>query len=232
VGLRDRLQERAIEAGREARRKASASVPAGVAGDGLRGFRAMLDGQGESPGVDFFLLSLVRAVRNDELEKDRSRRQVYVAARKRRRRLGILAITLGPLAGVANQIADLYCETAVICDLADFHGQDLADAQVVAHLLVLWQIADDFGSARRSIAGNPPIANLLAQRLSDGLDRRLPEELTKGSIVKALWDVRADFDSARKGTTGGAVRTVAFSGHRTKKVIGRVEMQLGVEQAQ
>jgi hypothetical protein len=191
----------------------------------------MLDGQGESPSVDFFLLSLVRAVRSDEFEEDRSRRQVYVAARKRRRRLGILALTLGPLAGVANQIADLYCETAVICDLADFHGQDLADAQVVAHMLVLWQIADDFDSARRSIAGNPPIASLLGQRLTEGLDERLPEELTKRSIVKALWDVRADLDAARKGATGEAVRTVAFSGHRTKKVISRVEMQLGVGQA-
>lgn len=136
------------------------------------------------------------------------------------------------MVGVANQVADLYCETAVICDLADFHGQDLADAQVVAHLLVLWQIADDFGSARRSIAGNPPIAGLLGQRLSDDLGRRLPEELTKRSIVKALWDVRADFDAARKGAGGEAIRTVAFSGHRTKKVISRVEMQLGVAQAQ
>ena len=231
MGLRDRLQEHALRVGVEAGRKAAASVPGQMAGDGLRGFRAMLDGRDESLGVEPFLRSLVRAVRSDELDEDRSRRQVYVAARKRRRRLGLIAIALGPLAGIGNQVADLYCETAVICDLADFHGQELSDDQVVAHMLVLWEIADDFAAARRSVAGNPPVASLLGQRLFDQLDERLPDEPTKGSIVKALWDVRADLTATRSGFSGEAVRTVAFTGQRTKKVIGRVEEQLGVEPA-
>lgn len=229
MGLRDRLQEKAIRAGVEAGRKAATSVPAQMAGDGLRGFQAMLDGKDESVGVESFLRSLVRAVRSDELDEDRSRRQVYVAARKRRRRLGLAAFALGPFAGIANQVADLYCETAVICDLADFHGQDLADDQVVAHMLALWEIADDFAIARRSVAGNPPVASLLGRRLRDQLDERLPEEPTKKAVVMALWEVRADLTAARSGIGGDAVRTVAFTGQRTKKVIGRVEKQLGVE---
>lgn len=230
MGLRDRLQDRAVRAAREAQDRAANSVPTRMAGDGLRGFRGMIEGEDEGPGVESFLLSLVRAVRSDELVDDRSRRQVYVAARKRRRRLGILALGLGPLAAVANQVADLYCETAVVCDLADFHGKDLADAQVVAHLLVLWRIADDFDSARRSIAGNPPVANLLGRRLLEHLDQRLPDQPSRRSIVTALWDVRADLGAARKGVTGEAFRAAAFTGHRTKNVIGRVEVQLGVGQ--
>lgn len=231
MGLRDRLQDRAVRLAEEARRKAATSVPAQVAEDGLRGFRGMLSGEeGEPLSVEFFMLSMVRAVRSDELDDDRSRREVYVAARKRRRRLALAALAFGPLAGVANQIVDLYCETAVICDLADFHGQALTDDQVVAHMLVLWEIADDLEVARRSVSGDPPVADLLGEKLFDQLDERLPDELTRTSIVGALWKVRADVGSMRKGATGEAVRTVTFTGFRTKKLIGRLEEQLGIAQ--
>jgi hypothetical protein len=60
------------------------------------------------------------------------------------------------------------------------------------------------------------------------LSERLPETLTKRAAIKALWDVRGTVGDARKGATSGAVRTVVFTGHRTKKVIAAAEAQLGV----
>jgi len=228
VGLRDRLQERAIRYGEEAGRKALASAPAQIAGDGLRGFRGMIAGEDDAFTAELFLLSLVRAVRDDERDEDRSKRQVYVAARKRRRRLGLASFATGPFVGVANQIADLYCETAMVCDLAAFHGHDLSDDQIAAHMLVLWGVAEDFEAAHSSVQGSPPIASLLGDKLFVRVDEYLPEELTKGSIVKALWEAREGVGNARKGATSEAVRTVAVTGHRTKKTIKRVESQLGV----
>ncbi|HEX7245790.1 MAG TPA: hypothetical protein VF245_09520 [Solirubrobacterales bacterium] len=228
MGLRDRLQEKALRVGAEALKKTATSVPAQMAGDGLRGFRGMLDGGEESLSVEFFLLSMVRAVRDDELEDDRSRREVYVTARKRRRRLALAAIALGPFAAAANQVADLYCEAAVICDLADFHEVELTDDQVAAHMLVLWEVAGDLATAERAIAGNPPVADLLGERLFDEFDERLPEDLTRRSIAKALWDVRDDVNDLRKSTMGDAVRVAAFTGSRTRKVIERIEGQLGI----
>jgi hypothetical protein len=227
VGFRDRLQQKAIQYGEEARAKAVTSVPVQVAGDGLRGFLGLLEGEDDAFTVDLFLLSLVRAVRDDERD-ERSKREVYVAARKRRRRLGLAAFATGPLVGVANQVADLYCEAAVICDLAAFHRQELSDEQVVAHLLVLWNVADGYEAAHASVQGNPPISSLLGDRLFLEVDEYLPEELTKRSIAKALWEVREGVGGVRKGATTEAVRTVAFTGHRTKKTIKRLEVQLGV----
>jgi hypothetical protein len=72
------------------------------------------------------------------------------------------------------------------------------------------------------------VANILAGKLRERAGEQLPDKLTKRSVTKALWDVRGRLGDARKGATTGAVRTVVFTGHRTKKVIKKAEAQLGV----
>jgi len=188
----------------------------------------MLD-QEEAVSIESYLISLVRAVRNDDAVDERSARDVYVAARRRRRQLGMVSVALGPLAGFANQVADLYCEAAVICDVAALYGRRLADDQIAAHVLVLWGIADDLGAAERSLAGTPSVADLLGAKMKTSLDSHLPEEMTKLSIAKALWSTRAGVGDVRRGATGEALLTVAFTGFRTKKVIRKIEGQLGID---
>lgn len=230
MGLRDRLEENATRLGDSAR-KAAASAPGQLAGESFRGLRAIFSEDDEqSLSVERFLLVLVRAVHDDELDEGRGARDIYVTARKRRRRLGLLSFGAGPLVGVVNQLADLYCETATVCDVAALHSLSLSDEQVGAHMLVLWGVTDSHDVAQSAMAGEPPVARLLATKLCGRTGEQLPEMLTKRSVTKALWDVRHAVGDTRKGVTTDAVRTVAFTGHRTKKVTKRVEAQLGVGQ--
>jgi hypothetical protein len=224
MGFRDMLEANAVKVSEGARR-AAASAPGQLAGESLRGLRAMLDeGDEEMPGPERFLLTLVQAVRDEDDEEDRGARDVYVAARKRRRRLALLSLGTGPFAGVANQIADLYCETATVCDVADLHGLALSDEDIAAHMLVLWEITDEHQVALEAVRGDPPLSRLLGTRLWERAEERLPERLTKGSLTKALWNVRGAATDARKDV----VKTALFTGHRTKKVIREAEAQLGV----
>lgn len=180
--------------------------------------------------VERFLLLLAGRVRSDEEGgAERKDRDVYRGARKRRRRLAMLAFGAGPLVGVANQLADLFCETATLCDVAAHHGLALADEEIAAHMLVLWGIVETQEAARGAIGGEPPVANILAGKLRDRAGEQMPEKLTKRSVTKALWDARSQLGDARKGATSGAVRNVMFTGHRTKQVIARAEAQLGIE---
>lgn len=228
MGWRDRLEENATRLG-ESARKAAVSAPV-EAGERLRGIRAMLSEEdGQSLSVERFLLTLVRAVRDDEQGEERIAREVYVTARKRRRRLGLMSFGTGPFMGVANQFADLYSETATVCDVAALHGLNLSDEQISAHMLVLWGVVDDHDAAQRAMAGEPPVATILAKKLYERAAEQLPEKPTKRSVTKALWDVRGAVGDARKSATTGAVRTVAFTGHRTKKLIKSAEAQLGRE---
>ncbi|HEV2857679.1 MAG TPA: hypothetical protein VGW80_04675 [Solirubrobacterales bacterium] len=209
----------------ESARKLAESSPGQLAGESLRGLRAMAAELGEKPlSAEAFLLTLVRAVREDDPDEGRRARDVYVAARKRRRRLGVLSLGAGPLAGVANQIADLYCETATVCDVATLHGLDLSDEEIAAHMLVLWKVTGDREEALCLMQGKPPLAEALGLRLRDQAGEQLPDQLTKASLAKAFWEVRATVGDARKAAVG----TVVFTGHRTKKVIEKAEIQLGV----
>jgi hypothetical protein len=193
------------------------------------GLRDLLDDD-QPLSIERFLLLLAGSVQSDEEGgKERRDRDVYRGARKRRRRLAMLAFAAGPLVGVANQLADLYCETATLCDIAAHRGLALGDEEVAAHMLVLWEIVDSLEVARGAIRGEPPVATILAGRLRDRAGEQMPDKLTKRSVTKALWDARAQLGDARKGVAGGAVRNVMFTGHRTKQVIARAEAQLGIE---
>jgi hypothetical protein len=226
MGLRERFEENAARIA-DGAQKAAASASAQRVGEGFDGLRSLFDDDERSLSGERFLLALVRAVRTDDHSDERRARDVYVAARKRRRRLGLISFGTGPLVGVANQLADLYCETATVCDVAAFHGLNLSDEEIGAHMLVLWGIADTHAAARGAIVGEPPVAKLLAADLGERLGERLPERLTKRSLTKALWDARAAVGDVRRGATGSAVRSVMFTGHRTKKVIKKAEGQLG-----
>jgi hypothetical protein len=230
VDFRSRLEESVDRLG-DGARKVAASAPAKLAGERFRGLRAMFDGATEETiAVEGFLLALVRSVRDDEEEdEERDRRDLYVAARKRRRRLAMAAFGAGPLVGVANQLADLYCETAVVCDLDELQDLGLSDEEIGAHMLVLWGVAVRYETALQAMGGDPPVAALLREVLMERAGEKVPEELTTRSTIKALWDVRGVLGDARDKVTGGAFSSVAFTGRRTKKVIERAEEQLGME---
>jgi hypothetical protein len=114
----------------------------------------MLTDNERAQSIEVYLLALVRAVRDDERDEEQSSRDVYVRARKRRRRLGLISFGAGPMVGVAGRVADLYCETATVCDVADLHGLDLNEQ--VAHMLVLWSITEDFVRAEGAMSGDRP----------------------------------------------------------------------------
>ena len=204
MGLRDRLR-----------------APA----EGFRGLRRLFADEDEKPtSIERFLLALVRAVRDDEPELDQSARDVFEDARRRRRRLALVSFGAGPLVGVANQVADLYCDTATVCELVELHGLDLRDERVAAHMLVLWSATDSIDEAQAAIDGTgPPVAVILGGELSE----RVPERLTARTAVKALWQARGAVDDLRKGASS-ALGDVVFTGKRTKQLIARAERQLGV----
>jgi hypothetical protein len=205
----------------------------GQVADAYRGFRALLADDEKVLSIEAYLLALVGAVRKDERDDEESRREVYVTARKRRRRLGLITFGAGPLAGVASRLADLYCEAAVICDVADHYDLNLSDEQIAAHLLVLWSIADDFAQADHAMRGSSSVAGIFQVKLVERSGIELPEEMTKTAIAKVLWefhqlDIRDTVVGAKKAAGGQPIRSVAFTGHRTKKVMKKAEKQLGV----
>lgn len=208
------------------------------AGESLRGFREVLADEDQVLSVEAYLLALVRAVRDDE-DDDWSMRDLYVRARKRRRRLGLLAIGTGPLAGVANRAADLYCETATVCDIAELHELGLDDMGIAARMLVLWSVVDDCGQAESAMRGEPPVAKLLEAKLretelAERAGQLLPEELTKRTVAKMLWEAQQQLDlddailGGKRAMRGQPIRSVAFTGQRMKKFIKRAEAELEV----
>jgi hypothetical protein len=235
MGLRDRLEEQAVRVGDRARVAASEQLQR--AGESFRGFREILANEEQVQSIEGYLLALVRAVRDDERDEQQTSRDVYVRARKRRRRLGLISFGAGPMVGVASRVADLYCETATVCDVADFHTLDLRDEQIAAHMLMLWSITEDFQRAEEAMQGKPPVAEIVGAKLTEraagyvALDSE--ENPTKLSIATTLWKVHSldagDVARDAKDAIGGQpIRSVAFTGHRTKKVIRRAEAQLGV----
>lgn len=136
------------------------------------------------------------------------------------------------MVGAASRVADLYCETATVCDVADLHDLDFSNEEVAAHMLVLWSIAEDFVRAEGAMRGEPPVAEILGAKLLEHLGLELEAQPTKLAIAKALWEVQrfdsGDVADAKKAISGQPIRSVAFTGHRTKKVIKKAEAQLGV----
>ncbi|HUC00228.1 MAG TPA: hypothetical protein VMS11_10415 [Solirubrobacterales bacterium] len=238
MGWRERLESRVEQGVAQAQSQARAIAASDTvqnASEGFRGFREMLADDGGPLKAEAYLLALVRAVREDE-EEDRSQRDLYVRARKRRRRLGLISFGAGPMVGVASRVADLYCETATVCDVADFHDLGLDERQIGAQMLLFWSISDDLARAEAALRSEPPLVNLLTLKLAESSDVSLDGDLTRQSIVTALWEIqRMDLTDkvadAKRAAKGEPIRSVAFTGHRTKKLIRKAEAQLGVNQA-
>lgn len=238
MGWRDKLEQGVAKVGEQAREAAAGSERVQRAREGLQGFRHLVTDEEKRSSLEAYLLALVDAVREDERDEDRSRRDVYVQARKRRRRLGLISFGAGPLAGVASRVADLYCEVAVVCDVADFHDLRLSDEQVGAQVLVLWSIIDDLDQAEGAIGGKPPLAQILASGLGERFDLKPEADLSEMSSVekaKLFWEARSmegelrdSLTGAKDAASGQPIRSVAFTGHRTKKLIKKVEAQLGL----
>src|SRR5687768_3782339 len=97
------------------------------------------------------LVMLIEAVRGDDEERDLSARDVLKAAKRRQR----LAAAAGAVGGpVGLQLASLYCEAELLCDIAERHALRLPDEELAAHLLVLWNAMPDVGTARAAIDGS------------------------------------------------------------------------------
>jgi hypothetical protein len=225
MGLRDRLESGAARAAAAAQEAAGSALKR-APDDGFQSLRALLrDDDEKQRSIERFLLALVRTVRDDEGDEDLSARDVFETARSRRRRLGLVSFGAGPLVGVANQVSDLYCDTATVCELAELHDLGLSDEQLAAHMLVLWGVADGFAVAESAMR-HETVGVLLGARLQahTGLER----EMTKRKAAKALWDARDAVGDARKSASSGAVSTVMFTGRHTKRLIKQAEEQLGI----
>lgn len=182
----------------------------------------------EPIGAERVLLLVVAAARSDD--GARSPRQLRRAARWRRRRLGVASFTAGPLAGIASQVIDLYCDSAIVCDLAAAHALELSDEQIAAHLLVLWSVAGTLEQAEALIArsGGASVEQALAARLREPAARELPATLTPRTAIRMLSEVRDHGRRLRRHAGPGAVRRALFPGRHTRRAIRRAQMQLGL----
>jgi hypothetical protein len=223
MSFKNRMVTRATGAAQAARDAASERL------DGFRAFRRLIERTpDEDPRFEAFLEGLVRAVRDDELPEDRTEKDVEKTANKRRRRLGATAFATGPLVGATTQLVDLYCDTATMCDVASHRGHELTDAQVAAHMLVLWSVADDFDQAIAAFARDSDggVTALLSRRLSAYAGTYQPERWTTVGLIKATWNARGLLGDARQRLTTGPVRGVIRPGKQTRDLIRRVDLQL------
>jgi len=221
MAWRDRLSDGASRLG------GRALGTAGRTGDAFHALRALLHDE-HVPSIERFLVALVGVVRTDA-PTAQTARSVFEAARQRRRRLGLASLAAGPLAGVAQQLADLYCETATVCDVADLHAPGLGDREIAAHMLVLWNISDDLNHAQAMVDGTSGTgaASILSNRVVERSRTRVPDRLTATSAIRALWDARGVAGEVRAVAGKRDVRGTVFAGRRVSSFIERAERQLG-----
>lgn len=252
MGFRDRLKEGAEKAAKKATeaaekateeaRKAAAGDSTGLIGSAIEGamsssaggavanaftgLREFARSGDDKVSVELYLERLVSAVRKDDVSEDRSARDVYLDAKRRRRKLGLASIGTGPFSAVTSQAVDLYCEVAILVDLVDVHHLALTDREVAAHAVLMWGFTDSYPVAESAMNSNPPVADLVAKRLGTAAGDRMPEKMTTRGVSSALWKARSDISAVRKSTTTGAVKGAVFTGRSTKNAIKRIEEQL------
>lgn len=197
--------------------------------DAFRGLRQLASGKDEVD-LERFLVALVRSVRADVAAEELTSRDVYKAARRRRRRLGLLSFATGPLVGLADQLVDLYCDTATVCDLDALHRLGLTDAQVAAHMLVLWALTDDVEAAHAAIQGRDDggVSALVSARFRAFAEAQLPKDFGVRRSVRVLWQARQLVEDTRRSVVAKPVEKVLRPGRAAKDVIARAELQLGV----
>ncbi|HEX4436813.1 MAG TPA: hypothetical protein VH061_08455 [Solirubrobacteraceae bacterium] len=194
------------------------------------GLRRVIEGSDGPVGPDVVLAGLVAAVRRDEVESDRSSRDVYRITRARRRKLGLISFGAGPLRGVASQVVDLYCDTAALFDVAALHSVSLSDKDAAAHMLVVWGVLPDSHEAFAVLTGadGRNLSQVLLERAS-GTGTMIGGGLSdKRSAIEALFKARSLLAAGKVAAGSGNVKDVVFAGHHAKQVIRRSERQLGV----
>lgn len=256
VGLRDRIAKGAARASELARdtvesapvqkvrdssalqkvadsavvQKVADSAPVQSVTDAFAGLKALIADEDEREFiVEKALVTMVRSIRDDDDEPvtDRDLEQAAKRRFKRARRAALLA---GPAVGTANQLVDLYCETATVCDLDRLHRLGLSDERIAAQMLVLWNVTPDIAVAEASILGTGPSAwTMLTQRFGEEAAARMPEKRTKTAVIKAMWNARGLANDARERVMGERnITGVMFAGKRVKAFIARAEAALGV----
>lgn len=141
----------------------------------------------------------------------------------------MLAFGAGPLRGIAGQVVELYCEIAVLFDVASLHSMPLGDREATAHMLAIWGLASDSSEAAMILDGSSgrSLTQIMAARLTDAV-ASYADLSTKRGVLEALFNVRAAFSAGKAVAAKGSLKDVVFAGHQTKQVIHRAERQLGI----
>ena len=129
------------------------SAPVQSVSETFAGLKALFTDEDEREFVvERMLVTLVRTVRDDD-DEPLTDKDVEKAAKRRSKRARRTALLAGPMAGTANQLVDLYCETATVVDLDRLHRLAMSDERIAAQMLVLWDITPDITTAEASILG-------------------------------------------------------------------------------
>ena len=239
MSLSDRVRAKALEAAEKAKTAAADNAGRAVShvktaidertdGAGPR-LLALLRMEDDQPiTIEAMVVLLVDAVRKDGEARELSDRDVRKAAKRRYRRLGTVALPTGPLGW---RVVELYCEAATLCDIVELRRAPLSDERVAVHLLVLWGAMPDVASAGAAFDGTgPPVLATLVARARDRVKLPPSAEMTKRSVVMALWSLRGTLDEARDIATPG-VRENLFPGARVKAFVAEASRQLDGEPA-
>jgi hypothetical protein len=247
VGLKDRLAKGAARASELARdapdsaavekvrqstvvEKVKDSAPIEKLTDTFAGLKALFTDEDEREFViERMLVTLVRTVRDDD-DEPLTDKDVEKAAKRRSKRARRTALLAGPMVGSANQLVDLYCETATVVDLDRLHCLGMSDERIAAQMLVLWNVTPDVDTAQASILGTgPSVQALLTRRFTEAAAERMPETKTKTAAIKAIWNARGLAGDVRERVIGERnITGVVFAGKRVKAFIARAEAALGV----
>ncbi len=238
MGWKDRIAataERASDLARDAAdsapvQKVRESAPVQSVTDQYAGLKALLADEDQREFViERALLRLVATVRSDD-DEELTDRDVEKAAKRRFKRARRTALLAGPAVGTANQVVDLYCETATVVDLDRLHRLGMSDELIAAQMLVLWNIAPDVGVAEAAIRGTgPSVSALLSARLGVEVASRMPDEHTRTAVVKAIWNARGVAGDVTERVVGKRnITGTMFAGKRVKQFIARAEAALGV----
>lgn len=229
MGLADRLAKKMVDTAEKAVTKAASTakdaIEARSDGAGARLLELLRMDNERSLSIEALIVLLVDAVRTDDESRELSDRDVLKAAKRRYRRLGTVSLPFGPVGGY---LVSLYCEAATLCDIVELRGQPLSDQQVASHLLVLWRAMPDAISATAAIDGTgPSVAATLSRRAKHRVNAnaRLPETITKRTVVTTLWNLRGAVSDAREIANPG-LRENFFPGARVKTYIASAHAQL------
>jgi hypothetical protein len=247
VGVKDRIAKGAARASELARdtvesapvqklrdsapvQKVADSTPVQAVTGGFSTLKALIADEDEREFVvERALVAMVRGARDDD-DEPLTDRDVEKAAKRRFKRARRAALLAGPAVGTANQLVDLYCETATVCDLDRLHGLGLSDERLAAQMLVLWNVTPDIAAADAAIlATGPSVWAMLTRRMGERAAAQIPERRTKTAVIKALWNARGLANDARERVMGERnITGVMFAGKRVKEFIARAEGALGV----